>query len=186
MTYEIIYMDPPWGEYTPAGTAKISYPTMTTAELKDLPLDQWMAKRCVLFIWVTGPLLMRQQSQVIDHWKRKYKLGYQGMPYVWVKTRKDGAPIGASGPRPRLTKPLTEFVIALSNVKRGRPFPLLTEAQSQLVFSPKARLHSRKPAEVRDRIVELLGDRKRIELFSRERVAGWDGWGNEYPEEKAA
>ena len=39
--------------------------------------------------------------------------------------------------------------------------------------------HSRKPAEVRERIVRLLGDVPRIELFARERVPGWDAWGNE-------
>jgi N6-adenosine-specific RNA methylase IME4 len=34
---------------------------------------------------------------------------------------------------------------------------------------------------VRDRIVQLLGDVPRIELFARERVAGWDAWGLEVP-----
>ena len=52
---------------------------------------------------------------------------------------------------------------------------------SQLVVSP-LREHSRKPAEVRDRIVELMGgDTPRIELFARETAPGWDCWGNEVP-----
>ena len=38
--------------------------------------------------------------------------------------------------------------------------------------------HSEKPAETRDRIVELLGDLPRIELFAREHPAGWSAWGN--------
>jgi hypothetical protein len=29
------------------------------------------------------------------------------------------------------------------------------------------------------RIVDLLGDVPRIELFARKRVPGWDAWGNE-------
>lgn len=41
--------------------------------------------------------------------------------------------------------------------------------------------HSRKPAETRDRIVELMGDLPRIELFAREAAPGWDAWGNEAP-----
>lgn len=33
--------------------------------------------------------------------------------------------------------------------------------------------------EARERIVRLIGDVERIELFARERVPGWDAWGNE-------
>ena len=39
--------------------------------------------------------------------------------------------------------------------------------------------HSKKPDEVRNRIVELCGDLPRIELFAREKTSGWDVWGNE-------
>ena len=31
----------------------------------------------------------------------------------------------------------------------------------------------------RDRIVELIGDVPRIELFARQATPGWDVWGNE-------
>jgi len=39
--------------------------------------------------------------------------------------------------------------------------------------------HSEKPFEVRNRIVQLMGDIPRIELFARRKVEGWDCWGNE-------
>lgn len=39
--------------------------------------------------------------------------------------------------------------------------------------------HSQKPAIVRDKIVELLGNLPRIELFARQTAEGWDSWGNE-------
>lgn len=39
--------------------------------------------------------------------------------------------------------------------------------------------HSKKPDIVRDKIVEFSGDVPRIELFARQRVEGWDCWGNE-------
>ncbi|CCY99514.1 sAM-binding domain protein [Clostridium sp. CAG:793] len=39
--------------------------------------------------------------------------------------------------------------------------------------------HSKKTAIVRDKIVELVGDMPRIELFARQTVDGWDCWGNE-------
>ena len=35
------------------------------------------------------------------------------------------------------------------------------------------------PPEVRERIVQLLGDVPRIELFARQRADGWDAWGDE-------
>ena len=39
--------------------------------------------------------------------------------------------------------------------------------------------HSKKPDVVRSRIVELLGDLPRLELFARQKPIGWDAWGNE-------
>ena len=49
----------------------------------------------------------------------------------------------------------------------------------QQIVLENIREHSRKPDCVRDRIVELCGDLPRIELFAREKTAGWDVWGNE-------
>jgi site-specific DNA-methyltransferase (adenine-specific) len=49
---------------------------------------------------------------------------------------------------------------------------------SQIVLSPRKE-HSRKPDEVRNKIVELCGDLPRIELFARQKTEGWDVWGNE-------
>ena len=48
----------------------------------------------------------------------------------------------------------------------------------QLVISPVER-HSKKPDEVREKIVALMGDVPRIELFARQQTPGWDVWGNE-------
>lgn len=62
---------------------------------------------------------------------------------------------------------------------KGKP-KRISASVGQLVFSPLRR-HSQKPDEVRDRIVELMGDLPRIELFARETAPGWDSWGNEVP-----
>ena len=48
----------------------------------------------------------------------------------------------------------------------------------ELVVSPVEQ-HSKKPDIVRDRIVELMGDLPRLEMFARQAPAGWDVWGNE-------
>ena len=39
--------------------------------------------------------------------------------------------------------------------------------------------HSKKPDETKKRIIDLVGDLPRIELFARQKTEGWDVWGNE-------
>ena len=39
--------------------------------------------------------------------------------------------------------------------------------------------HSKKPDETREKILTLMGDVPRVELFARQSPPGWDVWGNE-------
>ena len=59
------------------------------------------------------------------------------------------------------------------DIRSGRP-PTFTS----LSFSP-IEAHSKKPDETRDKIVALMGDLPRVELFARQATPGWDVWGNE-------
>lgn len=61
--------------------------------------------------------------------------------------------------------------------RRGKP-QRISKNIKQLVEAERT-IHSKKPDEVRKRIVELMGDIPRIELFAREKTKGWDVWGNE-------
>lgn len=201
--YEIVYADFSW-PYTSFGTAKITYDQMTEEQIAEFDWSKYLAQRAIVFSWATGPKL-DIAMRCGEEWRKRFGLHYQGMPYVWIKTTKDGVPIKAAGPRPRLVKPLVEVVLAFSTTPRERTFPLLSESQVQHVFeapeeieapcldweegteavlAPKQTIHSRKPAVFRDRIVELLGNRPRIELFARERVEGWDAFGNDLPPEE--
>jgi len=191
--FEIVYADFPW-QYTSFGTAEIKYDQMTEQEISEFDWSPFLAKRCVVFSWATGPKL-DVAMRCGEEWRKRHGLHYQGMPYIWVKSKKDGTPIGAAGPRPRLVKPLGEAILAYSTVPNARCFPLLTERQVQhqfveeegyefepeCVLAPKQTKHSRKPEIFRDLIVELLGDRPRIELFAREAAPGWERWGREAP-----
>jgi len=47
------------------------------------------------------------------------------------------------------------------------------------IVEEQRREHSRKPDIIRNKIVQLVGDLPRIELFAREKAEGWDVWGNE-------
>ena len=42
--------------------------------------------------------------------------------------------------------------------------------------------HSKKPDEIRNRIFSMFPTLNKIELFARQRVEGWDAWGNEIEE----
>lgn len=54
----------------------------------------------------------------------------------------------------------------------------MSKSIHSIILAPIAR-HSEKPAIVREKIVELVGDVSRIELFARQTAEGWDSWGNE-------
>ena len=62
--------------------------------------------------------------------------------------------------------------------KRGRGLKRVDAGVRQVVLS-KIREHSRKPDEVRDAIVRLVGDVPRLEMFGRTETPGWDVFGNE-------
>jgi N6-adenosine-specific RNA methylase IME4 len=174
--YTVVVADPPWfyhGSQTKCGAAAKQYPTMSDDALLNLPVRTIMAPRSVLFLWATGPRL-DFAIQCIHSWN----LCYRGVAFVWIKTRADGAPIGAQGVRPSIIKPITEFVLAASPIKRGRPLPVADEAIRQTVFAPRT-MHSSKPDAVMEEIEKLYPRANRIELFARRCRAGWDSWGDE-------
>ncbi len=61
--------------------------------------------------------------------------------------------------------------------RKGKPKRIVKNIK-QLVEAERTN-HSKKPSEVRRRIVDLMGDISRIELFAREKIEGWDSWGDE-------
>ena len=60
---------------------------------------------------------------------------------------------------------------------KGKPKRLSASVKS--IIDTPIEQNSKKPDCVRDKIVELCGDLPRIELFARQKVEGWDCWGNE-------
>lgn len=167
--YSIIYADPPW-KYDDSGcegAAAAQYKTLTLKELGKLPVADIAAPDCVLFMWATYPKL-KEALSVIDAWGFKYK----SIAFQWVKLNKSGN--GYFFGLGRWTRGNTEPCLIATKGKPKR----VSASVGQLIFSP-LREHSRKPDEARDKIIELVGDLPRIELFARESVKGWDTWGNE-------
>lgn len=173
--YNIIYADPPWG-YQNRGTraaANKHYDVMTIDDIKKMGVGYAggiAANDCTLFMWATFPML-KEALEVIEAWGFTYKT----VAFNWVKQNKSGEGIFMG--LGNWTRSNSE--ICLLAVK-GKPKRVSASVRSVLI-SPIER-HSRKPDEVRDRIVELMGDLPRIELFARSGADGWDCWGNEAPE----
>lgn len=173
--YSIIYADPPWSYSDKGcnGNAESHYPVMKVADICKLPVGSAgggiAADNCVLFLWTTYPML-KEAMKVIEAWGFTYK----SIAFQWVKQNRSGN--GFFFGLGRWTRGNTEpCLIAV----KGKP-QRISASVSQLVFSP-LRKHSQKPDEVRDRIVKLMGDVPRIELFARSTAPGWDSWGNEAP-----
>lgn len=175
--YSIIYADPPWwynkrqapqNRKTRFGGGACSYyPLMRTPDICAMPVANWAGDNAALFLWTTFPRL-EDGLRVMAAWGFTYKT----IGFMWVKTnRVDGRPFFGTG---YYTKSNTEP--CLLGI-RGRMKPI-SNSVSSVIISPRAR-HSEKPAEARDRIVQLYGDVPRLEMFARQRVDGWDAHGDE-------
>ena len=169
MNYNIIYADPPW-QYRQSkgqGVAENHYKTMGIEELCQLPVSQIAAKDSAIFLWVTFPQL-REGLLLMQEWGFTYKTS----AFVWVKlNKKSNTPFFGLGYWTR-----SNAEICLLGVK-GHP-QRISKKVHQLIMTP-IHEHSRKPEQAREKIVELMGDIPRIELFAREKNKGWDVWGNE-------
>ena len=172
--YQIIYADPPWSYYndstakqnctTIKGMRRPPYSVMSSESIKKLKIKDISAENSVLFIWTTDYYL-EKCLEVIKEWGFQYKT----VGFVWNKkccfmgayTMKSGIELCLLATKGKDTHRLVKKhnVKSLVEVKRTR--------------------HSEKPAIIRDKIIELFGDLPRIELFARQKIKGWDVWGNE-------
>ena len=178
--YNIIYADPAW-KYWIGGKKNQSnhYSCMSIEEIQELPVKNIVDKNCLLFMWVTFPILDKS-FDVIKSWGFEYST----CAFVWVKTNKNFKTEQVS------FLPMDSFdsfwglgYWTRSNVelcllaKKGS-LEKKSSSVHQLIYEP-VREHSRKPDCTRTKIVKLMGDLPRIELFARQKHEGWDCWGNE-------
>lgn len=170
--YGVIYADPPWHYkvYSKKGmgrSAESHYPTMKLEDIKALPVADLADRDCALFLWVTLPCLL-EGIEVLKAWGFEYKT----TAFVWVKqNRKADSLFWGMGFWTR-----SNAEICLLGTK-GRP--KRKDAGIHQVVISHVEEHSRKPQEVHDRIIRLMGDVPRIELFARRKTEGFDVWGNE-------
>lgn len=167
--YGIIYADPPWryDRKKVQGAAETHYSTMSVEDICSLNVAELADRDCVLFLWATFPKLP-EALQVIKAWGFQYK----SVAFVWLKQNKSGK--GWFYGLGFWTRGNAEICLLAT---RGKPHRQSNRVH-QFIISP-LREHSQKPDEAREKIIELMGDLPRLELFARSKADGWDVWGNE-------
>jgi N6-adenosine-specific RNA methylase IME4 len=180
--YKIIYADPAWSyddKSLNRGGAERHYRTMSIEDIKALPINDIADEDSILFMWATFPKL-QEGLDTIKAWGFEFKT----LAFVWVKTNKrtnneqlsflPSDSFDSFWGMGRWTRSNAE--ICLLAVK-GKPQRLNADVHS-VIYAPIDK-HSKKPKETRERIIRLIGDLPRVELFARQKSEGWDIWGNE-------
>ncbi len=167
--YNIIYADPPWryankktGGSMKSG-AEAHYETMSIKEICDMPIKKLAARDCVLFLWVTTPLLP-ECFEILNAWGFKYKT-----MITWRKIMSMGLGYWFRGQ--------TEHILVCTKGKI-KAFRL----QEANFIQCKAEKHSQKPEvfrELIERAIVNIPDKVKLELFARKETEGWDVFGNQ-------
>jgi N6-adenosine-specific RNA methylase IME4 len=170
--YDIAYADPPWRfevHDRDTGLKKSAdrhYKTMHVDEICAMKPD--MATNSVLVLWVYDPMYP-EAMQVGSAWGFKFVTPL----FRWLKTTKNGKMHFGTGYHTRGGACEEAWLF-----KRGRGLPVLRHDIRKEFHSP-LQDHSRKPAQVANWIIDLYGDRPRIEMFARDNKPGWDTLGDE-------
>jgi N6-adenosine-specific RNA methylase IME4 len=165
--YNIIYADPPWRYETFDKRNVVPYPVMKDEDIKNLPIQNIADKDCILFMWATFPKL-ELALETIKAWGFKYR----SLGFSWIKkNKKSDSYFWGMG---YWTRQNCEVCLIAT---KGKPHRKSMGVHS--VIATPIEEHSKKPDIVRDKIVELMGDLPRVELFCRHPAQGWDSIGNE-------
>jgi len=162
--YRVVYADPPWkyGNTMPDYFAEQAdhYPLMTVAKIAAMPICDLTEDNAVLFLWVTSPILA-ESFTVITGWGFTYKSSF-----VWDKIKHNMG---------HYNSVRHEFLLIAT---RGSCPPDIQRLHDSVV-SEERTTHSVKPETFRQIIDEIYPHGKRIELFARRQVEGWDSYGNQ-------
>jgi N6-adenosine-specific RNA methylase IME4 len=181
-----ILADPPWAfnlwwggrtNETPAGVPSRAtephYGVMREPELNALPVGDLAADDCVLFLWTCWPVL-EWSLRTIDAWGFTYKT----CGFCWVKAHAKQVDMFRDDIPAHMT--LGYWTRSNSEVcllaTRGKPKRIATDVK-QAIIEPR-REHSRKPDGIHERIERLVSG-PYLELFARQKRAGWTVWGNQ-------
>jgi len=172
--YNIIYADPPW-KATESGSGirgtsdlhKRYNGVMTIEEICAMPIQDICENNCILFLWVTFPRLL-EGIKTIEAWGFKYK----SLGFNWIKkNKKSDSLFWGMGYYTRQNPEICLIGVKGKMLKKSGGVHCVIESPIEE--------HSKKPDIIRDKIIEIVGDLPRVELFARQKTEGWDVWGNE-------
>ena len=183
--YQIIYADPPWSFsnglrtskkdengkylfYKPNTTVGKKYETQSGDWIKNLNVSKISDDNVILFMWTTDshlPLAL----EVIKSWGFTYRT----IGFIWNKKEKSGKQVCYMG---IWTMKGSEICLLAT---KGKIHNKIQSHKVRQLTEAIRREHSQKPDVIKDKIIELMGDLPRIELFARQKTEGWDVWGNE-------
>ena len=164
--FKVIYADPFKNSGRVIDGEEEKFDSMNVRRVCRLPVRHISDKDCVLFIWVKFSML-KAGLEVIEKWGFTYKT----MAFNWMK-RNEKNFNWALGPG-AWTKSNSE--ICLLGIK-GKP--LRVDEGVSSVIDSRIEHGTKKPDIVRDCIVKLMGDVKRVELFADKKHEGWVCWGD--------
>ena len=133
--------------------------------------DGYVEGKEYLVSWCVGHLVAFCDASEYDERYKKWR--YEDLPIIpeeWKRKVLDG------------TKKQFQILKKLMNSKEVDEVICATDAgrEGELIFRlVYEQAGCKKPQEARERIVQLMGDVPRIELFARQKTPGWDVWGNE-------
>lgn len=179
--YQIVLADPLWSYNDKKGNdpklGGITYSVMGLEDIKNLPVNKISDENSALFLWVTMPML-QEGLDVIKAWG----FWYRTCAFCWVKLNPKGVIIKQDKDiilKGGIYSGLGHWVNGNAELclfaKKGHPKRNERNVK-QITIYPRGR-HSTKPLIIREKIVRLMGDLPRIELFAREKVDGWTSLG---------
>lgn len=167
--YDVVYADPPWVYNDKLNCSKRGsvhkYAVLRIEDLCSVRVADLCAPDAVLFLWVTPPL-----KELGDLVVKKWGFKYVTIPFVWIKTTKDGKKFKKG--MGHWTRGNAEIVYL---AVKGKPHKDRVDAGiDSVIMTPLLKPHSAKPAGIRRRIEMLMrSGSKRLELFGRGSHSGW-------------